>query len=212
MGRGGSWFCARSRERLAAAAAAGLNAQMLVARLDSRQFQNRRIFYHYIRARTAAIASSLGHPTLDPVQDLRRLLSVLRSGGQIVAAIDVPSDQVSASMRVQIAGQTARVPRGLLKMAVEQGLPVSVFVTGIDLETGRRFLRIHALGVHDEVDTLLRCSPIYSNPKPAAWYRSESERLNPFQRSTARRNPPSPEAMRACSCCGISAATQAGAA
>ena len=167
---------------LRSAAAAGLNAQMLVARLDSRQFQNRRIFYHYIRARTAAIASSLRRPTLDPVQDLRRLLSVLRSGGQIVAAIDVPSDQVSASMRVQIAGQTARVPRGLLKMAVEQGLPVSVFVTGIDLETGRRFLRIHALGVHDEVDTLL--AKVFSyldraiRESPAAWhFWSESERF-----------------------------------
>lgn len=163
-------------------AASGLNAHMLVARLDRQQFRHRSIFYHYIKARTAAIAASLRNPTLDPLQDLRRLLAALRSGGQIVAAIDVPSDQVSASLPVQIAGHTALVPRGLLKMAVEQRLPVSVFVTGIDLQTGRRFLRVRALGVHDEVERL--AAVVFSHldlvirENPAAWHLwSESPRF-----------------------------------
>jgi phosphatidylinositol dimannoside acyltransferase len=163
-------------------AAAGLDGHMLVARLDSRQFRHRRIFYRYIQARTAAIASSLRNPTLDPLKDLRGLLAVLGSGGQIVAAIDVPSDQVSASTSVRIAGGIARIPRGLLKTAVERKLPVSVFVTGIDLDTGRRFLRIHPLGVHQEVDSLVE--KVFSildqaiRENPAAWhFWSEAERF-----------------------------------
>jgi phosphatidylinositol dimannoside acyltransferase len=174
---------------LRSAAASGLDAHMLVARLDNEQFRHRRIFYHYIRARTAAIASALRNATLDPTQDLRRLLGVLRVGGQVIAAIDVPADQVSASVAVQIAGRTARMPRGLLKMAVDQRLPVTVFVTGIDLATGRRFLRILPLGVHQDVDGLV--ASVFSHldkairENPAAWhFWSESERF--FERTASR--------------------------
>ena len=170
---------------LRSAAAAGLDAHMLVARLDNEQFRHRRVFYHYIRARTATIARALRNATLDPVQDLRRLLALLRAGGQIIAAIDVPSDQVSASVTVRIAGHTARMPRGLLKMAVEQQLPVSVFVTGIDLATGRRFLRIVPLGVQRDVEGLV--AAMFSHldqairQDPAAWhFWSESERFFEF--------------------------------
>lgn len=167
---------------LRSAAAAGLDAHMLVARLDNEQFRHRRLFYHYIRARTAAIASALRNPTLDPSQDLRRLVAVLRDGGQVIAAIDVPSDQVSASVAVQVAGRTARMPRGLLKIAVERRLPVSVFLTGIDLADGRRFLRIIPLGVHHDVEALV--TSVFSHldhairENPVAWhFWSESERF-----------------------------------
>jgi len=63
-----------------------------------------------------------------------------------VAAIDVPADQVSASEEIGLLGMRARVPRGLLRLAVDKRLPVTVYLTGLSVGTGRRVLRIHQLG------------------------------------------------------------------
>jgi hypothetical protein len=65
---------------------------------------------------------------------------------------------------------------------VERKVPVTVFVTGIHLNTGRRFLRIHGLGVHREVDSLVeRVFSILDQAireEPAAWhFWSEAERI-----------------------------------
>jgi lauroyl/myristoyl acyltransferase len=134
--------------------AAGLHGHMLVARLDPEQFGQRRTFYNYIRLRTGTIRKALGSETLDPALDLRSVMRVLREGEQLVAAIDVPSDQVAASLPVELAGDTAWMPRALLRSAVEQRIPVTVFLTGIHLRSGRRTLQIHPLGVVDDVQRL----------------------------------------------------------
>ena len=46
------------------------------------------------------------------------------------------------------------MPKGLLRLAVSQQVPVTVYVTGFDLRTGQRFLRIAQLGVWQNVDAL----------------------------------------------------------
>ncbi|MFC5500518.1 hypothetical protein ACFPOE_23450 [Caenimonas terrae] len=136
------------------ARASGLRAHALVAPLDGAQFAGRRVLLAYARARTAEVARALGCPTLDISSSLRPVLQALRRGEQVVAAVDVPADLVSASQEVELLGMTARVPRGLLRLAVDQRVPVTVYLTGLKPASGRRFLRIHQLGVHDSVDTL----------------------------------------------------------
>ena len=136
------------------ARAAGLQAHALVAPLDGAQFAGRRILYAYARARTAEVARALRCPTLDTSSSLRPMLQALRRGEQVVAAVDVPSDQVSASAEVRLLGLAAQMPRGLFRVAVDQRVPVSVYLTGIDVGTGRRLLRIHQLGVRDNVELL----------------------------------------------------------
>ena len=46
------------------------------------------------------------------------------------------------------------MPKGLLRLAVSQQVPVTVYVTGLDLQTGQRFLRIDQLGVWQNVEAL----------------------------------------------------------
>lgn len=138
------------------ARAAGLTAHALVAPLEGAHFAGRRVLLAYARARTAEVAHSLGCPTLDTSASLRPVLQALRRGEQVLAAIDVPADQVSASQQVQLLGMPALVPRGLLRLAVDQQVPVTVYLTGIRAETGRRFLRIHQLGVHDNLEDLVK--------------------------------------------------------
>lgn len=137
------------------ARASGLTAHALVAPLEGSHFAGRRVLQSYARARTAEVARSLGCPTLDISASLKPALQALRRGEQVVAAIDVPADQVSASETISLLGTAARMPRGLLRVAVDQGLPVTVYLTGLRVEDGRRTLAIHQLGVYPELQPLM---------------------------------------------------------
>ena len=136
------------------ARAGGLRAHALVAPLEGTQFIGRRVLLAYARARTAEVARALGCVPLDTSASLRPALRALRRGDQVLAAIDVPSDQVSASDEVALLGKIARMPRGLLRLAVDQRLPVTVYLTGLRVSDGRRLLRIHQLGVRDNLELL----------------------------------------------------------
>ena len=134
----------------------GLTAHALVAPLEGAHFAGRRVLLAYARARTAEVSRALGCPTLDTSASLRPVLQALRRGEQVLAAIDVPADQVSASEEVELLGTSARVPRGLLRLAVDQQVPVTVYLTGLDVASGRRFLRIHQLGIRDSLEHLVK--------------------------------------------------------
>jgi hypothetical protein len=164
------------------ARAAGLTAHALVAPLEGAHFAGRRVLHAYARARTAEVARALGCPALDISGSLRPALQALRRGEQVVAAIDAPADQVSASEETPLLGLRARVPRGLLRLAVDQGLPVTVYLTGLRIADGRRFLKIHSLGVHDDVGQLAKAvfglldEAIRSDP-PAWHFWGEAPRI-----------------------------------
>ena len=133
---------------------AGLTPHALVAPLNGAHFVGHPVLHRYAQARTAYVSTALGCPTLDVSSSLRPAVRALRQGEQVLAAIDVPSDQVAASVPVHIAGMAAQVPKALLRLAVEQKVPVTVYMTGIDLHTGQRQLTIAALPVFDDVEGL----------------------------------------------------------
>jgi hypothetical protein len=133
---------------------AGLQAQMLVAAPKPSDFRGHSILFRYIRARIASIDLALGNPALDVSGNLRPALRALQRNQQVMAVIDVPADAHGASESVQLLGQRARIPRALLRFAVEQAIPVTVFATGIRLTDGHRFIKIQQLGVYTEVAPL----------------------------------------------------------
>jgi hypothetical protein len=134
---------------------AGLTPHALVAPLNGAHFAGHPVLHRYIQARTAYVAKALGCATLDVSNSLRPAVRALRNNEQVLAAIDVPSDQVAASVPVQIAGMAARVPKALLRLAVEQKVPVTVYLTGINMDTGQRTLRIVPLPVLEDLDALV---------------------------------------------------------
>lgn len=136
-------------------AASGMVAHALVAALDPAHFQGRWVYYHYIRLRNGAVSDALGTKTLEVGGSLRPVIKALKAGEQVLAAIDVPSDQVVASEAIPFLGSKARVPRGLLRLAAEQGVCVAVYLTGIRLSDGQRFLRIHQLEACRSLDDLM---------------------------------------------------------
>jgi phosphatidylinositol dimannoside acyltransferase len=168
--------------------ASGLKAHALVAPLEGAHFAGRRVLLGYARARTAEVTRALGCPALDTSVSLRPVLQAVRRGEQVVAAIDVPADQVSASEEICLLGMRAHVPRGLLRLAVDLKLPVTVYLTGLNVESGRRFLRIHQLGVRDSLEQLIADVFAYLDQAvredPPSWhFWSEADRI--FVRSEA---------------------------
>ena len=132
----------------------GLQGHALVAAMEGSPFAGRRVLHWYVRARTRSVERALGRLPLVVAGSLRPVIQALRRQEQVLAAVDVPPDQVDASVEITLLGLQARMPKGLLRLAVSQQVPVTVYVTGLDLQTGQRFLRIDQLGVWQNVETL----------------------------------------------------------
>lgn len=164
------------------AASADLKVHALVAPLDSAQFAGRRILHWYAKARTAIVAKTLGYSTLDVSTSLRPVLRALKKKEQVLAVVDVPADQVSASQSIRLLGLPARVPRALLRLSVDHEIPITIFLVGLRIEDGQRFLRLRQFGVYHDVNALIQDvfleleQAIMENP--AAWhFWGEAERF-----------------------------------
>ena len=156
------------------AAAHGLRPHALVATLTSEAYAGRSVLGWYARQRNANVARTLGDETIDASKQLKRVVQALRNQRALLGVMDVPADAAAASMPVQLLGKTAYVPRGLLRLAVDQNVPVVLYVTGLDTANGNRFVGIELLGAYDSVDAL--ADALFSRlnrliaENPAAWH------------------------------------------
>ena len=137
------------------AGASNLQGHALVAAMEGTPFAGRTVLHWYVRARTRSVGHALGRVPLVVSGSLRPVIQALRRNEQVLAAVDVPSDQVSASVPICLRGMTARVPKGLLRLAVDYKVPVTVYVTGLNVQNGQRSLRIVQLGAWDVLDALV---------------------------------------------------------
>lgn len=140
---------------LRSAGSAGLKVNALVAAMDGAPFAGRRVLKWYARARTLSVEKALGHSPLVVSGSLRPVIQALRRNEQVLGVVDVPSDQVDSSVEVCLLGMQAHVPKGLLRLAVAQGIPVTVYVTGLNVRTGLRSLHIAPLGVWQDLNALV---------------------------------------------------------
>ena len=135
--------------------ASGLRAHALVGPQRPEMFPGRRLRYEYYRIRNLAVQRALGTDPLDITGSLRTILKALRAGDQIAAAVDVPAYLSASSEAIPFLGQVARMPRGLFRLAVDQKMPVTIFVCGLRFTDGQRFLRLYQLGVEKDVGVLM---------------------------------------------------------
>ena len=133
----------------------GLHIHALVAAMEGTPFAGRRVLQWYARARTRSVERALAQAPLVVSGSLRPVVQALRRNEQVLAIVDVPADQVDSSVEVSLLGMRARMPKGLLRLAVAQSVPVTVYVTGLDMQAGERFLRIIPLGIWQDLDTLV---------------------------------------------------------
>jgi len=156
------------------AATRGLDVHFLSAPLRREQFKGRSIAYWYYSARMRCVAAATGRAVIEVTRMPRSVLKALRDNEQIVSVADVPSDQVVGSELIDLIGMRARVPRGLLRVACESDVPVTVYLLGVRLLDGMRTLRIHPLGSRRDQESLIREVFTYLESaieeEPAAWH------------------------------------------
>lgn len=151
-----------------------LKAHILVASLKKENFPDRPVLHFYAKLRTKAIARELSRETLDSAASLRSVLKALKADEQVMAVVDVPADAVTGSTEVNLFGHVAKVPRALLRLAADNGLPVTVFTVGISMDNGHRFLNIYNLPIERNSDILT--TQVFSyldqvvKSEPAAWH------------------------------------------
>lgn len=133
----------------------GLHAHALVAAMEGTPFAGRAVLRRYVQARTRSVGQAMGNAPLVVSGSLRPVVQALRRGEQVFAAVDVPADQVDASLPVTLCGMQTRIPKGLLRLAQDMQVPVTVYVTGFDVRTGRRTLRIVQVPPQDSVEALV---------------------------------------------------------
>jgi hypothetical protein len=136
------------------AAANGLQPHALVASLRTSAYQGRTVMSWYARSRNANVARTLGAPTIDVGKHLKQVIRALRDRHALLGVMDVPADEAKASIPIQLLGMQASVPSGLLRLAVDQQVPVVLYVTGLNTISGRRFLRIKRIGTFATVESL----------------------------------------------------------
>jgi lauroyl/myristoyl acyltransferase len=164
------------------AAAHNLSPHALVATLTSQAYQGRTIMSWYARSRNANVARTLGAPTIDVATQLKQVIRALRDNHCLLGVMDVPADQAKASIEIQLLGMQARMPSGLLRLAVDQQVPVTVYTTGLDVENGQRYLNITPLGVHHTIDELAKAvfaelDQVIAQDAPAWHFWGIAERL-----------------------------------
>ena len=152
----------------------GLTAHAIVAQHARANFNGRTVRYLYYGARNRENERALGTPGIEASASPRPVMQALRANQQVIAAVDVPADQVAASEPVSILGHPARVPRGLFRIAAESQVPMFVFLTGLRLSDGKRTLQIHRLSANRDMQHLIRDAfallehALIANP--AAWH------------------------------------------
>lgn len=134
------------------ARAAGLKPHMMLARFDRRQYADQPMVLINAWMRIAGVAGTTGRPTIDPVGARQNIQAVLAAHEQVSVVLDVPADSVRSSSSVTLLSKTAYVASGLLGIAVEQQVPITLFSMDIDMHTGNRHLKIKPVGIFDTLE------------------------------------------------------------
>ena len=156
------------------AGAAGVKASMMVDAAKPEFFQGHWVLFKYIQARIRSIELALHTPTVDAGKNLRPVLATLRRKESIMAVIDVPADQVAATVNGELFGRAAHIPKALLRVGVEQAIPITLYMTGYRVDDGQRTLEIIQLGRYQDIDKL--ASDIFAalnaaiGRQPTAWH------------------------------------------
>lgn len=151
-----------------------LKAHAIVAPHSQAVFAGRTVQYLYYGARNRENEVALGTRSIEASPSPRQIILALRGNEQVVAAVDVPSDQAAASEPVTVLGRHARAPRGLFRIAVESKVPMFVFLTGIRASDGKRTLRIQRLQEGDDIGQMMQDAFALLEEaiiaEPAAWH------------------------------------------
>lgn len=156
------------------AAQAGLAVHALAAPVPEDAWRGRWVLRHYARARLRAVQQALGQAVIYVPRDLRQVRRALGDGEQVLALLDVPQDGAGRPVACELLGERIGLSLAMPELAARQQAPAVLYVTGLDVDTGQRWLRINALPAGLDADGLahvmLQSLDALIRERPAAWH------------------------------------------
>lgn len=163
----GLWLC-RSMRR------AGHRSMFLSARFEREDFAQRPWRHAYGLRRLAEVERVGGEPIAYRPGVRAQLLDALQRGSSVLALVDIPPRLAPQGQRsVRLLGQTASLPDGLLRVAIEANVPIVPCWVDIDFASGHRTVVIGEAQSAEPIDRVLEelaaTLDRLIRAKPAAW-------------------------------------------
>ena len=153
---------------------AGLRVHALSAPAPDARFVGRWVLGRYVRARLKAVEEALGLPLVLVPKGLRQVKEALTSGEQVLTLLDVPQDANGNGRSYDLLKEKIALSMAIPEMAARQQAPCAMYVTGLNLCSGQRFLDIRALPAHMQLEemeaALLGWLENCICQSPAAWH------------------------------------------
>lgn len=120
----------------------GPRAAVLAGRFNTRAMGGARLGYLYGHIRLNELARAGGRPLIYAPGTVKRALSDLAAGHWVIGTPDVPPTETALGVPVRVFDRPAWFAEGLLVIARRAAAPIVIFTLALDIDTGRRELRI----------------------------------------------------------------------
>lgn len=121
---------------------AGHSHSMLLGPHTKRSMGGALIGFWYGSIRRNSLQAATGRPLIYAPGSLRRAVTELTLGHWVIGMPDVPPENTRLGQAVTLLGRPAVLPAGLVEIARRASVPIVIYDTQVDLETGRRILTI----------------------------------------------------------------------
>jgi hypothetical protein len=120
----------------------GIDAYFLVRRPVANDFGTSRVASWYARMRERTLPRLGCAGLIYTGGSGARMREVWARAASVLGMVDVPVLEARKAQRVRLLDAEALFPSGLLQLAVDGNIPVTLLSCGLDLKTGRRRLRM----------------------------------------------------------------------
>jgi lauroyl/myristoyl acyltransferase len=169
----------------------GHPAHFIAQRIDPRWFDGQPATRAAVAFREACVERAMQRPIIHSGGARARCLSALRSGSSIVALLDNPQGLERGAVPVTLFGRRLALHTGILRVAIEAGMPVVPYLAMMG-ENGRRRLDIGPPLTGTDVAAMCATLAGWFGPRvaadPAGWHLWPN--LGEFETAVAALHPP----------------------
>ena len=134
----------------------GPRAAVLAGRFSTRSMGGARLGFLYGHVRLRELARAGGRPLIYAPGTVKRALSDLAQGHWVIGTPDVPPTETALAVPVTLFGRPAWFAQGLLLIARRAQVPIVIFTLALDIDSGRRELRVSGPFAADDPHLLQR--------------------------------------------------------
>ncbi len=134
----------------------GFDGYFLARRAQGRALGRGRVSHWYGRFRAWAICRIGSRGPLYVGGSTKALMGILQSAGSVVGMLDLPARPGQRATTVELLRRAATFPLGLAETACRYQAGITVFSADLDIDSGRRRLRVETLPPSIDVESVMQ--------------------------------------------------------